>query len=143
MNAKEYLAQVEDLDNKINRMLGDAKNWRDMAFSINQDTTQPHYNPNRSTHAPFEKCIENADALEREATAAIDRLVDLKVEILTTLNKLTDDTGKEILRMRYIELVPWNEIRMKFGYSDSWIFKKRNKALDELDEILKVSSPVQ
>ena len=137
MNAKEYLGQVEDLDRKINRMLADAKNWRDMAYSISKDTTQPHYNPNRSTSAPYEKCLLNADELEREATAAIDRLVDLKVEILTTINCLTDEKGREILRMRYIELVPWNEIRMRFGYSDSWIFKKQNKAMDELDEILK------
>ena len=63
--------------------------------------------------------------------------VFLKVEILTTINCLTDEKGREILRMRYIELVPWNEIRMRFGYSDSWIFKKQNKAMDELDELLK------
>ena len=137
MNAEEYLRQVENLDRAIDRKLRSIAMWRDTATSISHDMSKVNYNPNRSTNAPFERCIEKANELEQEVTADIDRLADLKAEILLTLDKIDDVSGRLILKLRYIDLLPWEKIMDKVGYSRTAIHNHKQAALDELDKILK------
>lgn len=137
MNAEEYLRQVETLDHAIDRKLRSIAMWRDTATSISHDMSKVNYNPNRSTNAPFERCIEKANELEQEVTSDIDRLADLKAEIVQTLSLMGDTYGELILKLKYVDLMPWENVIDKIGYSRSWVFDKKIEALKKLDEILK------
>ena len=71
MRAIEYLRQIKVLDDQINRNIREIERWRDMAYKITADPSEEHYNPNRPTSAPFEKCFEKADELEQEGIPCI------------------------------------------------------------------------
>lgn len=137
MDAKEYLDQVRVLDSRINKHLKEKEQWREMAFSISADTTQPHYNPNRPTNAPYEKCVEMADALEKRITAEIDRLVDLKVEITSQIMRIGDSDCETILLLRYVKLLAWSDIVNEMNYSERWVYGKHAEALDRFSAVLK------
>ena len=140
MKAKDYLAQVGRLDRKIQRLMREKEYWLQMAFSITKDTTQPKYNPNHATSAGYERCIEKADALERQITAEIDRLADLKVEITELIQQIEDQGAVDVLLLRYVELCRWSEIEDRLCYSDSWVFKKHAAGLKRMEKILEGSS---
>ena len=137
MRAIKYLSQIKKLDEQINRKIRTAKRWRDMAYKITVDPTKEHYNPNRNTSAPYEKCIVKADELEREVTADIDRLVDLKYEVEAKICMIDDEMCQDILRLRYVELFLWEDVIAVVGKCRSYVFDRHSKALTMLDEILK------
>lgn len=137
MTAKEYLNRAYRLDRKINRLIREKNQWKDMAYSISKDTTKPHYDPNRSTDAVFERCLAKADELERLITEGIDRLIDIKVEITETIMTLKDPTSQMLLMLRYIRFLSWEDISRQMGYSESWIFKKHGAALNDISRVLK------
>ena len=136
MRAIDYLKRIKELDDRINRNIRAAEKWRDMAFKITADPLEEHYNPNRPTSAPFEKCLEKVDELEREITADIDRLADLKFEASEKISMLKDEQCQDVLRYKYIELMDWPNVIYNIGKSRSHVYRLHSKALSELDKIL-------
>lgn len=137
MKAIEYLEQIGKLDRAINRKIRAAERWREMAYKAAGEAVQPKFNPNRSVSAPYEKCIVKADELEREITADIDRLADLKMDVEGRICMIDDEVSQDILRLRYVELYLWEDVIVAVDKSRSQIFKRHRKAIERLDEILK------
>lgn len=136
MRAIDYLTRIKTLDMSIDRKVKQIAMWKDMAFSISKDTTQPHYNPNRTTSAPYERCIKKADELEREVTDDIDRLADMKTEALQTIALIDDEDEQLILKLRYIDLLPWEKVMRAAGYSRTAVHNRKQEGLRKLDAIL-------
>lgn len=137
MDAREYLDQVRRLDSTINKHMKEKEQWREMAFSVSGNTTQPHYNPNKATSAPYEKCILKAEELEEKITSEIDRLVDLKVEITSRIMQIGDSDCETVLVLRYIKLMSWTDIIKEMNYSERWVYGKHTEALSRFDAVLK------
>lgn len=137
MRAIDYLNQVKQLNNQINRKMRTAAHWREMAFSITNTAYGEKHNPNRATSAPYEKCILKADALEQEVNADIDRLADLKMEVVNKIGYIEDADTRDILELRYVELLPWDEVESATTGIRSTMFRKHKHGLSELDSILK------
>lgn len=66
MTAKGYLNQARRLDALINCRLREIDYWRDLSKSVSSCSFEQHYNPNRPTEAPFVKCIEKIDMIQRD-----------------------------------------------------------------------------
>lgn len=88
MTPKEYLKHAYRLDQKINSDIAEAARLREMALSVGSPDFEEHYNPNRSTEAPFVRCLERVWELEQKINAEIDKLVALKEQIRTVINKV-------------------------------------------------------
>ena len=140
MRAKDYLERTIRLNRKINSLLKDKEMWLQMAYNISKDTTQPHYNPNRSTAATYEKCIAYADELESRICAEIDRLADMKAEVMSKILQIGRVDCQLILQMRYINFRTWEDIATELNYSQSWLFKKHALALRLFEKTLKEDS---
>ena len=136
MKAIEYLNRVRNLSDQINRKIRTAERWREMSFSITAAPLKQNYNPNRSTSAPFEKCILKANELEREVDSDLNRLTDMKYETEAMICMLDDETCQDILRLRYVELFMWEDVIAVIDKSRSQIFRKHKKAIRQLDKIL-------
>ena len=139
MMAIEYLEQVRELDGRISKKIKAAKQWREMAYRISGAPLKPRYNPNRADSAPYEKCILKAEELEKEISADIDRLADLKLEVEMQLIMIDDDMCQEILRLRYVELLMWDDIVRTVDKCRSYVFSKHREALERLDVVLEKS----
>ena len=136
MRAIDYLSRIRILNDQINRKIRTAERWRNMAYKITADPAERNYNPNRATSAPYEKCIVKADELEREITADVDRLVDMKYEAEAKICMIDDEVCQDVLRLRYVELFLWEDVIIAVDKCRSCVFQKHKKGLSQLDKIL-------
>lgn len=98
MTAKEYLNQARHLDALINCRLREIDYWRELSSSVSGSNFEPHYNPNRPTEAPFVKCLEKIDEIQRSVEEKVAYLIRLKEEINTEIDKLESHDEQLILR---------------------------------------------
>ena len=102
MTAKEYLRQAYRLDHRINSDIAEMERLREMAASVGSPGFEEHYNPNRSTDAPFIHCLEKVWELQEKINKEIDRLIDLKDQMRDVIDKVDNADAQMVLRYRYI-----------------------------------------
>ena len=86
MTAKEYLNQARHLDALINCRLREIDYWRNLSSSVScmKFDGMPH-SPNRPTEAPFVRCLEKIDEIQRDVEKKVAYLVRLKEEITAAI----------------------------------------------------------
>ena len=129
MTVKEYLKQAKKLDALINCRMRELQYWRSLADGVTGSNFQPHYNPNTPTEAPFVRCIEKIDAIERELDTKIDALVDLKRSMSAAIDQLEDHDEQLLLRYRYFENRSWEEIGGLLHVSSRTVHRIHGSAL--------------
>lgn len=130
MTAKEYLNQARHLDALINCRLREIDYWRDLSSSVS-DTRfdgMPH-SPNRPTEAPFVRCLEKIDEIQRSVEEKITYLVRLKEEINTAIDKLENRDEQLVLRYRYLDDCTWEEISRMLNVSLRTVHRIHGSAL--------------
>lgn len=65
------------------------------------------------------------------------KIEELKKEIACVIDKLEDDTSKNLLRLRYLEFRKWRDVEYVLNYSEQHIHRLHNKALKEINKVLK------
>ena len=63
------------------------------------------------------------------------KIEEVKREISCIIDKLEDDTLKDLLRLRYLEFRKWEDIMYILNYSRRNVFYKHNEVLKELFKI--------
>ena len=129
MTAKEYLNQARHLDALINCRLREIDYWRDLSSSISGSNFEPHYNPNKPTEAPFVRCLEKIDAIQRDVAEKIAYLVRLKGEINTAIDALEMRDEQLVLRYRYLDDCTWEEISRMLNVSLRTVHRIHSSAL--------------
>ena len=132
MTSKEYLKQAYRLDQKINSDIAEAARLREMAASVGSPGFEEHYNPNRPTGASFTRCLERVWELEQKIDAEIDRLVDLKEQIRTVIDKVENPDEQMVLRYRYIHNWTWEQIGDALYADESTIRRWHGRALQHI-----------
>ena len=64
------------------------------------------------------------------------KIEEVKREIDCIIDKLEDDTLKNLLRLRYLEFRKWEDIAYILGYTERHTHRKHNKALKEINKKL-------
>ena len=129
MTAKEYLNQARHLDALINCRLREIDYWRDLSSSISGSNFEPHYNPNKPTEAPFVRCLEKIDTIQRDVAEKIAYLVRLKGEINTAIDALEMRDEQLVLRYRYLDDCTWEEISRMLNVSLRTVHRIHGSAL--------------
>ena len=143
MKAKEYLSQALWLNQRIDNKLEQLERLKAMAMRVTANLTQEKVSGGYNKRSPMENTIVKIMDLEREVNDEIDKLINLKQEILETISLVDDPMAQLLLEMRYINRRTWGEIAEELGYSDRGIHKIHGRALKEIDEITKKCSKVQ
>lgn len=110
MTVKEYLRQAYLLDKRIDSDIAEAAALRQMASGIHSPGFEEHYNPNRSNEAPFVRSLEKVWEMEQNINDEIDRLVDLKAQICSVIDRVKDPRHRLILKYRYVHSWTWERI---------------------------------
>ena len=133
MTAKEYLNQARHLDALINCRLREIDYWRDLSSSVSgtRFDGMPH-SPNRPTDAPFVRCLEKIDEIQRSVEEKIAYLVRLKEEINTAIDKLESRDEQLVLRYRYLDDCTWEEISRMLNVSLRTVHRIHGSALQNL-----------
>ena len=129
MTAKEYLNQARHLDALIHCRLREIDYWRDLSSSVSGSNFEVHYNPNHPTEAPFVRCLEKIDEIQRSVEEKIAYLVRLKEEINTAIDMLESRDEQLVLRYRYLDDCTWEEISRMLNVSLRTVHRIHGSAL--------------
>lgn len=129
MTAKEYLNQARHLDALIHCRLREIDYWRDLSSSVSGSRFEEHLNPNRPTEAPFVRCLEKIDEIQRCVEEKVAYLVELKEEINAAIDKLEDRDEQLLLRYRYLDNFTWEEISHMLNVSLRSVHRIHSMAL--------------
>ncbi len=140
MTSKEYLRQAHNLDALINSHLKEKAELQQMAFSISTPNLGERVQTSRNTDAPYTKTIEKISLLEDRITREIDRLVDLKAEMLSAIEDMENADERLLLKYRYFDDCSFEQISSILHISLSTVYRLHSAALKNFVVPSKVDS---
>lgn len=135
MNAREYLSQAYRLDQRINSKLDQVQSLSELATKATSTLTGMPRNPNRATSTMADAVAKIVD-LQAEINRDIDRLVDLKRDIVALVKSVDNTEFQTLLEKRYLCYMSWEQIAVDMNYSIHHLYKIHTGALDTCDGIL-------
>ena len=136
MKAKEYLGKAYRLDQRINSKLDQVASLNELATKAASTLSDMPKNPNKAI-STMENTICKIIDLQDEINKDIDRLVDLKTEIVTTIKNIENKEYQTLLEKRYLCFDTWEQIAVDMNYSIRWVHNIHGKALKELSKVIK------
>ena len=73
---------------------------------------------------------------EADINREIDRFVDIKMDISKTIARVRNENYRLILEKRYLCFMTWEQISMDMSYTNRWLRKMHDRALDVVDRLL-------
>jgi DNA-directed RNA polymerase specialized sigma subunit len=129
---KEYLSQAFRLDQKVQSKLEQGASLRRLATKATAGIHAGRVSGSDG-HSPMENAIVKMIDLEHEINADIDRLIDLKREIMGVINSVKQPEYQLLLELRYLSFLTWEVIAEKMNYSYRQIHRLHGKALRSLE----------
>lgn len=129
MTPKEYLNQARHLDALINCRLREIDYWRDLSNSVAGSSFEEHHNPNRPADAPFVRCLEKIDVIQRDVEEKVTHLVSLREDINARIDMLASHEEQMVLRYRYLDNCTWEEIAAMVNVSLRTVHRIHGSAL--------------
>ena len=128
MTAKEYLGQAYRLDQRINSKIEQVASLNELATKCTSSLTGMPRNPNRASSTMADAVAKIID-LQAEINRDIDRLVDLKREIVSVIKSIDNLEYQTLLEKRYLCFLTWEQIAVDMGYDLRYLHKLHNRAL--------------
>jgi len=128
MNAKEYLGQAYRLDQRINSKLEQVASLNELATKATHTLTGMPRNPNRATSMMADAVTKIID-LQTEIDRDIDRLIDLKREIVGLIKAVVNAECQTILELRYLCFKSWEQIAVDMRYNVRHVYRMHDLAV--------------
>lgn len=128
MTAKEYLEQAYRLDLRIQSKQEQIDSLNDLATRCTATMTGMPHSPNRGS-SPMADTVCKIVDLQEAIAADMQTLVDLKADIMHTIDMVQNVEYRLILEKRYITGKTWPEIAIELGYKMRYMFKLHEEAL--------------
>lgn len=136
MTAKEYLGQAYRIDQRINSKIEQVSSLRALATKATSTLSDTPPSGTRNVHRMEDIIVKIID-MENEINSDIDRLVDLKQEIIKTINSVNNPEQQTLLELRYLRFRSWEEISVEMDYSIQQIYRIRDKAFEKINKNFK------
>ena len=128
MNAKEYLGQAYRIDQRINSKIEQVSSLRELATKATATITDMPGASTPNVHR-MSDVVCKIVALEEEINAEIDRLVDLKAEIVGVIKRVENPEYQTLLELRYLCFYSWEEIAVTMCYNVRTIYRLHDLAV--------------
>ena len=135
MNALDFLQQAYMLEQQIETKLHQISLLRSLAQTVRSYSGNEPVCHSRNVTALEDSVIRIMEQ-ERELNAEIDRLVDLKKEILDVISEVKDLNCRLVLEKRHLCFESWPQIGEEMGHTDRWAQTKHRMALELVQQIL-------
>ena len=136
MNAKEYLKQAFYLDKRINSKLEQVESLNALATKATSTLSDMPKSPNRGSSKLEDTIVKIVD-LQEEINRDIDKLVDLKAEMVGTIKQIQNKELQVILEKRYLCYETWEKIAVDMNYDIRHIHRLHNLGLKETSNLIK------
>jgi DNA-directed RNA polymerase specialized sigma subunit len=131
MTANEYLEQAYRIDQRISCKVEQVSSLRNLATKATSTLSDAPPSGTRNVHR-MEDVIVKIVAIENEINADIDRLVELKQEIIRVIKMVENPEYRILLELRYLCFKEWRDIADELGYSIRHIYRMREEALEKI-----------
>ncbi len=131
MTAKEYLSQVYQFEKKIKQLKLRSNEFERLSLSVpgsNYDGVR--VDGTRNLDAPFVKWLMKKDEVDRSIDSLQKKVARLKHEILKVIDTLENEDYKNILIMRYLDTLTWEEIATKLYVARRTVLRWHDKAIE-------------
>jgi DNA-directed RNA polymerase specialized sigma24 family protein len=129
MTAKAYLKQIKNIDMQILSKLEQAKTLREQAQRITAPMDGQSSGTSVKNVQSFEVVLCQAMDLENDCIQETERLMSLKCEAISYINKMQNYEQRTVLELRYLCGKKWDEIAKIMCYELRSIHNKHGKAL--------------
>ncbi|MGI6497266.1 MAG: DUF1492 domain-containing protein [Oscillospiraceae bacterium] len=137
MTAKEYLGQAYRLDQRINSKLEQVASLNELATKCTWALTGMPRSPSRRTSTMAEVVAKIVD-LQTEINHDIDRLIDLKREMVKLIKSVDNTECQTLLELRYLCFKTWEQIAVDMGYTIDNVYRIHRKALSVVSALQSV-----
>ena len=131
MNVKQWLNRARNIDREIDQLLKQKEDTYDRILKVTASYDGETITGTRDPHK-FDSVI----ALEAEIDRKIDNLVAVKKEILSAIYEVKDGNLREVLFLRYIQGLTFEQIAVNLHYSWRWTCTLHGRALLKMEGIL-------
>ena len=128
MSAKEYLNQGFRINERIDAKIEQIGMLRALAAKTSVTLTDMPGDPNKGRSRTEEMMVKIL-TLEEEINEDIDRLVDLKADIMHKIAEVEDVECRMLLEKRYLLFETWEQIAGDMGYTVRNIYNLHGRAL--------------
>ena len=135
-NAQIYLEEVELLDARIKNKLIEQMQWRDIALGITANMEGERVKSSTATKSKMADAIAKCVDMETEIDSLIDNLIDLKKDVIQTLEMLDNATEYKLLHLRYIQYIPLKDIADTWGWEYTNVTTTHGRAITSVQRIL-------
>lgn len=131
MDAKEYLSQARFLDARITCMTQQVARLNELAGRCTSTFSDMPKSVSTGK-SRLEDCVIKIIDLEDSINNDIDRLVDLRKEIMTVIRAVPDMEYQILLEKRYLCFASWKQIATDMEYSIQHIHRMHGNALKQV-----------
>lgn len=135
MDAKEYLRQVEKLDLRIKNKLIEQQQWRDIALGITANMDGERVQSSGAKNKIENAVIKLVD-MGAEIDSLVDNLIEIKKEVIQTIERLDSAVEYDLLHRRYIQGMDLQEIADHYGKEYGWATTTHGRALKNVQALL-------
>lgn len=135
MDVKNYLKQIHLLNVRIDSQMSERKNLMEMITKITS-TFKDDYGASSGYSDKLGNSIAKIVDLENEINENIDNLVDMKADILCTLEKFNDPDQYQVLYKRYFKNETLEKIACDLNMTYRNVCYIHGKALNTFADIL-------
>lgn len=128
MTAKEYLGQAYRLDQRINSKLEQVLSLRELTTKATATMSDMPGGGSRNVYK-MQDIIGKIVDLENEINADIDKLVDLKREMVAVIKAVENPEYQTLLELRYLCFKTWEQIAVDMKYSTRNIYMLHDAAI--------------
>ena len=130
MTKKEFLNQYLNAEKEIGIKLAQIARLRELSTKITQTLTPDKVKSNSENR--LESSVSKIVDIEREIGASIDQLERTRLQVESVINSVPNVNQRNVLRLRYISGMKWEQIAVKLNYDYRWVLRLHGKALNKI-----------
>ena len=132
MTALEFLSQAYRLDLRIDNKLEQIASLDELATKCNLTLTGMPHNPDHGTSNMAEAVSKIID-LQTEINYDIQKLVDLKREMVRVIKAVDNTEYQTLLELRYLCFKTWEQIAVDLGYNVRHVYRMHDEAVESIE----------
>lgn len=133
MTAKEYLGQYRRLKTDIDSKTEQLEELRELAESVSHSTGT---GGSGGTSDKVGKTVAKIIDLENNINCQIEKMIELKIKIESTILSVNNSTLCQLLILRYINGHTFEQIALEMNYCYMQICRLHGKALESVKKML-------
>lgn len=120
------------IDERIRSKLSQVDSLTDLAVRATATISDMPGNPSKDPHR-MENIVVMIVDLQKEIGKDIEKLLDVKRDMMERIGKLEDPEQQMVLELRYIDCLAWEKIADDMDFSMNNIFVLHRKALENFE----------